>query len=317
MVKEVEFVNIIETLDKDQEYSNSEDQELLTADLTDEGLTLNVSVHVPLLPELLAQRKVILYFGNIDIDNKLVDYIKLEEKDFDFCLNGSEFTDKVYDFDLSRVLTIPRKVYSTGGTSEIIIELYTYESNVTTDYGSKSLSVPYTISSDSKYEYDKSTDGAYKLVVVDFEPWVATRTYGVGDIVSSGNSLIMSTVDDNSAEIKEASWSIPEDEDIMAYCGGSTNYPPLRAVVSNMLISRYAKYGIIRDIILSAGYKSYDNDEAFNTALLLQNLRTRAKFKLLAHKPVDAAYSLQLLKLMSAKMTDTTKIHTYNIKYIT
>ncbi len=258
-----------------------------------------------------------MYFGNVDFDNKEIDYVQIEEKDFDYCLNDDEFTDKVYTFDLYKVLTIPRKIYSTGGVSEITIELYTYESNITTDYGSKTLSVPYTVSSDSKYEYDKSTDGIYKLMVIDFEPWVATRSYGTGDIVSSGTGLIMSTVENNTDATTEGSWTTPTDEDIAEYSHGNTNYPPLRAVISNMLISRYAKYGIIREILLSTGFKAYDDKEAFETTLLLQNLRTRAKFNLLAHKPIEALYSLQMLKLMSSKIDDTTRINTYNINYVT
>lgn len=317
MVREVEFANILETLSLDQAYSNSPDQPLFKGVLTDNGVTLNISVHVPLLPSVYAQRKLFLFFGNVDFDNKEIDYVKLEEKEFDYCINDGAFTDKTYSFDLYRVLTIPRKIYNTGGVSEITIELYTYESNVTTDYGSKTISVPYTVSSDSKYEYDKSTDGIYKLMMVDFEPWASTRAYGIGDIVRSGTGLIMSTTDNNTDVITEDSWSAPTDDDIINYSYGMTKFPPVRAIVSNMLISRYAKYGIIKDVLLSTGFKAYNDKEAFETSLLLQNLRTRAKFKLLAHKPIEALYSLQMLKLMSSKIDNTVNIRTYNIKYVT
>ncbi len=136
MVKEVEFSNVSEVLNADLPYSNSGDQKLFSGELDEDGTSLDISVHVPLLTELLAKRKLFLFFGNIDYDNKETDYIKLEETDFDFCLrDGDSFTDVAYTFDLSRVLIIPRKVYSTRGTSEITVELYTYEANITTDYG--------------------------------------------------------------------------------------------------------------------------------------------------------------------------------------
>lgn len=317
MVKEVEFSNESEVLAEDQNYSNAADQPLFEGHLTDSGVTLDVTVHIPLSGEAVAQRKLFLFYGNTDFDNKIIDYIKLEETDLDYRQSGEEITDKVYTFDLNRVLIIPRKVYSTGGTSEIVIELYTYEANITTDYGTKRLSVPYSITSDVKYEYDQSTDGVYRLVMVDFDPWVSTRTYNIGDIVESGGALMMSDVNENSDIVSESSWSTPTDDDVLNFSRGVTKYPPTRAFITDMMISRYAKYKLIRDTLLSTSFKGYDDKEAYELTLLLQNLRERAKYKLLTHKPLDAAYSLQTLKVAYSPQTDTTKIHTYNIKYTT
>ena len=319
MVKEVEFSNSSEILSESQEYSNSADQGLFEGTLTDDGLSLNIKVRVPLLAEVFAKRKLFLHFCNVDFDNKLSEFISLGETDADFCNNGgTEFTDKIYTFDLSDVVKIPRKIYNTGGTSEITIESYTYEANLSTDYGIKTLSVPYTITSDKKYSYDKSTDGVYRLITADFEPWVDTRSYSIGDVVMSNDALLVSLVNDNSDLVTiEGSWEAADDSAILNYCTGNTLWPPLRAIVTDMMISRYAKYGIIKDILVTTGYKDHDDEEAYNLTLLLQNLREKAKFNLIAHKPMDALYSLQTLKVASSPATDTTKVYNYNVKYTT
>ena len=81
------------------------------------------------------------------------------------------------------------------------------------------------------------------------------------------------------------------------------------------MISRYAKYSIIKDVVMATSFKAHDDSSSYELALLLQNLRERAKFKLLLHKPIDAAYCLQNLKVASSVKTDTTKVHTYNVTY--
>ncbi len=315
MVKEVEFSNRSEVLAVSENYSNAVDQPLFDGHLEDKGVTLKVKVHIPLNGENVAKRKLILYFGNVDFDNKTVDYTKLEETDFDYRQIGEDITDKIYTFDLNRVLIIPRKLYSTGGTSEITIELYTYEANITTDYGTKILSVPYSITNDAKYEYEQSTDGLYKLVMVDFDPWNEFRTYGTGDIVESGGVLSMSNKDQNSDILGTSGWETPTDDDILNFSRGITNNPPIRAFITDVLISRYAKYSLIKESLISTSFKEYDNKDSTELTLLLQNLRERAKYNLLTHKPIDAAYDLQTLKVASSPQTDTTKINTYNIKY--
>jgi len=318
MVKEVEFSNESEVLSNLENYSNAPDQPLYTGHIEDDGVTLKIKVHVPLLNELASQRKLILFYGSIDFDSKLVDYINIGETALDYRQTGNAVTDREYTFDISRVMIIPRKIYSTGGTSEITIELYTYESNLSTDYGSKTLSVPYSINNDVKYEYDRSTDGVYRLIMGDFDPWVSTRAYGVGDIVVNGTVLSVSLIDENlNVMTTTESWALATDDDILNYSRGITKYPPVRAFITDIMISRYSKYKLIRESIMSTSFKGYDDDTAYELTLLLQNLRERAKYKLITHKPIDAAYTLQTLKVASSPQTDVAKIHTYNIKYTT
>jgi len=316
MVKEVEFANSLEIIDSDLVYSNSGDQPLFVGSLKDSGKTLNVEVHVELPKEGEGARQLYLFFGNIDFDNNLVDYTKLDESNLDYYVGGEyDFTNIVYEFDISKVLIIPRKIYNTQGSSEIVVELYTYESNITTDYGEKRLSVPYTITSDTKYEYDNSTDGIYKLVMIDYDYWYADVTYYKGDIVYFGGSILVSTIDDNNDSPDEDTWTQPTDEDIFNFGFGVTKNTPKRAIVSNVLISRFAKYNMIMDVLMSKSFKEYDNDSSNTLALVLQFLREKAKLKLMSNKPLDAAYNLQLLKLAYSNVAEKTAVRNFNIQY--
>jgi len=322
MVKEVEFSIVTELIAENIPYSNSIDQNLFIGELESNGTILNIMPRIPLPTGIFAKRQLSLFFSNVDFDNKLIDNVKIAETDLDYCMRDpGEFTDKIYAMDISKVLIIPRKVYTTQGSSEITIELYTYEANINTDYGTKRLSVPYTITSDSKYKYDKSTDGVYKLLLTDYEVWLDTRVYGIGDIITIDEGLLISLIDNNSYDITDeewaTSWGAPTDEDKLAFSQGITKNPPPRAIMQDILISRYAKYGIIKDVLLSTGFKSHDDRASYELTSLLQNLREKAKFQLLDHKPIDALYSLQMLKLASSVSTETTKIHNYNIKYTT
>jgi len=317
MVKEVEIANIYEYFEAGKQYSISDTQPIFEASLSNEGIDLHLDVYAPLPSQLEGGRKIYLWFGNIDFDNLLVDYVLIQETEMDSCIGLAIGRSKVtYDFDLYKVVTIPRKIYNTQGTSEIIVELYTYEANITTDYGYKRLSVPYTITSDSKYKYDKSTDGMYRLAMIDFPKYDTQEIYYTGDIVVWADGLLMSTVDNNT-EVPDTgiNWKVPEEEDIINFASGYSVHRPLRAIISHMLISRYAKYAMIKDAIEASSFKDYDDGFANSLANFMQAYRERAKMKLLANRPIDAAYELQQLKLAYSGMADKTKIRNFNIKY--
>lgn len=127
-------------------------------------------------------------------------------------------------------------------------------------------------------------------------------------------SLVDNNTDDPTA-LDVTTWGTPDDDDIINFSRGATKYPPVRAYISDIMISRYAKYELIRKALTSTSFKAHDDANAYELTLLLQNLRERAKFKLMLHKPIDAAYCLQTLKTASAVQTDTTKSKVYNIKY--
>jgi len=171
MVSEVEFGTKVDIAGNIKSYTYSNDVELFTGTLSGNGTTLNITVNAQAPCFTYGARKVFVRYVNIDFENNLVLEVPLGESEITYNNIGATLLDGIireYSFDLSSVLKIPRKIYNTQGSSEIAVELYTYESNINTDYGSKRLSVPYTITSDTKYRYDKSTDGVYKIFMVDF-----------------------------------------------------------------------------------------------------------------------------------------------------
>jgi len=311
MVKEVEFSNFIELFGNYQYYTNDlDDNSVFDGALAEDGKVLHVKVNIPEISPTDGKRCMFLFFGNVDFESKLVDYVKI---------NQVQVAGDIYTFDVSKVLSIPRKVYSTRGTSEITIELYTYEANITTDYGTKRLSVPYSIESDSRYAYDESTDGIYRLFLVDVPTWHSSTLYNMEDVIVHNDVLYISTKDGNRGEIPGAStsWSDPTEEELLDFVYGTTSNTPLASVASDMLVSRFAKYSYILETIKRTNYKTFDNDAAFQKASLLQMIRERALFYLMNHKAIDAAAALQQLKLAYSNLADTTKIKTHNIKYTT
>lgn len=317
MVREVEFSNLLEIFNDDKSYSDGIDQEMFTGVLSDSGKLLTVTVGKELPEAAAGSRKILLYYGNVDFDNKFVDYVLLEEKPLDNQYLSGVQNNKQYEFDISKVLIIPRKVYNTQGSSEIVVQLYTYEANVTTDYGDKRLSVPYSIESNTKFEYDNSTDGIFRMYMVDFPAWAGPTPYYINDIVCYEDILYKATTEGNlgNAPTTGIGWEIPTEEDIIEASYATAVNPPLSSVITDSLISRYAKYNYILNALINTEYKSYDNKESYELVLLLQAFRERAMFNLLDHKSIDAAYALQQLKLASSSSTDTTKVRTTNIKY--
>ena len=321
MVKEVEFSNFLEILDKDYPYSDEIGNPIFDGRLDDSGKSLTIIVGKP-IPIGEGVRQLSLYFGNTDFDVRLIDYTLIEETPIDDPTVGdpSDPYNRRYKFDLSKVLEIPRKVYNSQGTSEITIELYTYEANLTTDYGTKRLSVPYTIWSDTKYEYDNSTDGIYRLYMVDYAYWDPLTSYGEGDIIYvRDHGLYISLSDDNIGNDptleNNTFWSAPTEEERRDFAYGVTKNQPINTVISDMLITRYAKYYYIFRTLKKMDYKKFDNDIAADKTMLLQLFREQALFHLLENKPISAAESLQQLKLAYGNMTITDEVRTYNIKY--
>ena len=314
MVKEVEFSNFLELLSDSMMYSEDAGRPTFEGKLSNDGKTLDITV---LKEGVVGGRKIYVLFGNIDFDARLVDYVSVGESILDM---GTETPNETYRFDLSKVLQIPRKVYDTRGSSEITIELYTYEANLGTDYGTKRLSVPYTIESPTHYEYSTSTDGVYKVALVDYSYWDGETVYGYGDIVIDGEgALKISTIDGNVGNGPAISnyWAVPTQEDILDYAYGTTANEPINSVLADMLISRYAKYKYIKDAMSRITYKEYDNELAVAKTLLLQAFREQAMINIYKHKPIDAAESLQLLKSAANDPAEVATVRVYNIKYTT
>jgi len=99
------------------------------------------------------------------------------------------------------------------------------------------------------------------------------------------------------------------------YAHGVTENPPIRANISYFLISRYAKYNMILNTLLTGGFKAYDDSDSDKLCALLQHMREKAVYELKQGRVIDAAYSMQQLKLAYSNMSDKTEIINYNINY--
>jgi len=313
MVQEVEFSNNLELLNPAYGYSDNPNQLMFDGVLSN-AKTLQITVGNALPTDAEGKRKLLLYYGNVSFDNNLVDYTLLGETDLDSDSVGDQYN-KVYEFDLSKVIMIPRRVYNNQGTSEITIQLFTYEANLTTDYGSKRLSVPYSISNESNYEYSDSTDGVYKLVMIDFKAHNNALKYNIGDIVSYLDGIYISLVNGNESLPSTNDWGAPTEAQILEFSYGGSANPPLTSVISDIMVSRYAKYNYILTTLLKTGFKEYDNKYAYELTSLLQSIREKALVNLLDHKPLQAAYELQQLKRASSTNNQQSKVRTYTINY--
>jgi hypothetical protein len=312
MVKEVEFSNVVELLNSAATfYSDGPNQPMFDGKLSNEGKSLTITVGRKLPIVTVGGRMLILYFGNVDFENKLINYTELSRTDLEYDSTG--LYNREYTFDISKVLTIPRKVYNTSGTSEITIDLYTYEANITTDYGSKRLSVPYSVNADSTYTYDNSTDGLFKLVMVDFPLWNINTTYYKGDIAIRDGALIVCRADGVVGSY--LGWETPTDIDIENAVYGATFNEPLSAIISDILISRHAKYNYIMEALKSTGFKEYDDVDNFRVVKLMQSYREKALFDLLDHQPISAVTNLMKLRRAFSIVNNNNDTRLYEINY--
>ena len=315
MVKEVEFSNVVESYSATGNMPVRSDIQSLEGYLYNEAKNLVITPNIPLPKRTEGARVLILYYANMDFENQTIEWYHLFTSEPSTC-SIYNYIRESYDIDISAVETIPKKIYNTGGTSEIVIEIYTYEANLTTDYGSKRLSAPYTIDSNELYRYDKSTDGIYKLFLVDIPVWAATTRYYIGDVVIYDGANYK-CVNDNTGIVPsdEDYWVAADEEAIKEFSYGLTGNPPINSIISNLMLSHYAKYNIIGEHINKLSFKDSDNEAVYKVINILQGLREKAKFHLLQNQPIEALYQLYNLKIESNRLSEKTEIRIYNIKF--
>jgi hypothetical protein len=318
MVKEVEFSNFIETYNSEQDLSIGIDVPSFEGYVYNDGMNLRLISNTALPAETAGARKLMVYYGNVDFEVMQVEWHQIHSTDLHTCSTIAHA--KIpYNIDLSKVATIPKKIYNVGGTSDIVIEIYTYEANITTDYGSKRLSAPYTVENNDQFKYDKSTDGIYRIILCDIPQWHHMVEYNVGDLVTLDNAIYYALKVNTAIPPQDPDnrlyWRPATDDDVREYAFGNAANPPIKSIISDMLISHDAKYGIIGEYIEQIGYKDHDDAKAYEVITILQSYREIARHELLQHKPINALYQLFNLRIEASRLRDKTEVRVYNIKY--
>ena len=318
MVKEVEFSNYIEIAKADEVLAPGDSIPMLEGAISQDGMTLQLQINSTAPNSAVGVRKVMFYYKNIDFEALQYERYELLSAAPTSCSTANSAKTKV-EVDLTPVTKIPKKIYNIGATTEIVVELYTYEANITTEYGSKILSVPYTVEGDEGKVYDKSTDGLYELVVVDIPVWASGTTYGTGDVMIYYDDIYVALRDniiDAPLQVPDdPNWVTATDSDIENFAAGFTPNPPLKAVKSDVLISHYAKQQMIMPAIKKMSYKDYDNESTAVVVNNMQNIRELAKEELYNHKPINAANILQKIYIAEQMLEKPpAEVRYYNIR---
>jgi hypothetical protein len=161
------------------------------------------------------------------------------------------------------------------------------------------------------------------VVFADIQEWSDTTNYGRGDVVvfnSAGPgtpSLFVATEPSvgEAPSVGDPYWKGATDDDIRVFAEGNTANVPIRAVHSDMLISHWAKYGIIFDRLKQINFKDFDNEAALRAVTAMQMYRDKAKIDLLQHKKFDALNDLFEIKLLDTSLGSSTEIVYYNVKF--
>ena len=300
MVREIETANTTELLDNDMSLVLSPEDypELITGVLTNNGDLLTVKVNRKLKSG--CARKVSLFYMLPRYEQQLVMEYQLystgPRTDVD------ETTE--YAIDISSVVeTIPHFASEQIADDTVTIRLYTYEANITTDYGSKTLSVPYTVSYPSNMIVPSSTDGWYTLRVVDLELFSSLTQYYVNDVVFD-EGIMYNCVADTIGNLPEndvnGTYWVPmsaEEERNMYEFGHDESRPISTLINCNMLVTRYIKQKYIYELLVKSNYKRYDDIIVVSELEKLFAMREAAVVYLNQGNPIHARYLLDMITI--------------------
>lgn len=312
MISEVEIRNTVESVKVGSgypPYTTDAEIAMLTGWVTDDGQLLHVDVNREKMGAYA--RIVYLYYCVVDTDYRKVDYNLIHVSDP--VLADAEAT--AYQFDISSVLTIPRRTNRIVDVNEITIDLFTYEANITdctgtAIYGQKRLSVPYSTEMDASVVFPISTDGLYPIGVIDYasrDMLSNTTLFKKGDLVywstnvedpPNPTGVYKALVDTMSSPDTDGMWTAATDADIMKFYtippGLSTSAATI--IGANSIISRYVKKEYISDILSRISYKANDDKRALYSLMKLMSLRELSILKLEQGDVVSAAYLLDVLR---------------------
>lgn len=316
MVAEVEIRNTVESIKLGSAYpayvSNPEFP-MLSGYLTNQGQTLNIEVNREIASNCV--RVAYLFFGVVDFNSRTIDYKILATSDPTlWATYGDNFAGTSYTWDISSVLTIPRSVPEITSITDITIDIFTYEANVTNStgtaiYGKKQLNVPYKIVSDPSVTYPKSTDGWYPIGVMDYAyvdiSEVNTRTFYKNDLVwwydsnevDNPNGSLYLTSEDTTLrpDAVGSPWILATSNDVLNFMmiPQSSSLTSATAIIgANAMITRYAKQSYIKDLLLRTSFKPNDDRRATYALLNALALRESVVAELEAGDMVRSVYYL-------------------------
>ena len=314
MIAEVEIRNTVESIKVGSNYppyTTDPEVPMLTGWLSDEGQLLHLDINREKQGNYV--RIIYLYYGIVDTDYRKVDYNLIEVSDPLF----ADVEASSYEFDISSILTIPRRTNRVMDINEIVIDLFTYEANITdctgtAIYGKKRLSVPYKVEMDASVMFPVSTDGWYPIGVIDYSykdmditndtihqrgDLVYWHTSAPEPINVPGVYKCLSTGKEK-PNAENRWWVLATNEDIMKFY----TIPPGAAssattiVGANAIISRFIKKEYIAGVLPRISYKGNDDKRALYSLMKLTALRESSILKLEQGDVVAAAYLLDVIR---------------------
>lgn len=310
MVREVEIGNSTEILEEGLNVAGlNPSDNIVTGVMSNSGKTLTFTINRYL--QAGTCRKVSLFYMVPNFEENIVTEYEIESK---LPVTDVLPTD-TYAFDISDVLNVFTSLTPEQLPDDsITVRLFTYEANIVTDYGIKTLHVPYTVSYPGRVNTPVSTDGWYCLRVLDTTVWNAETEFYVGDIVWYDTAgFYYKCIADTSAGIAPTDvdywYPISEEEDRNLYEFGYeskniTGVSTIQTILnSNVLVTRYVKQKFIYDLFVKASYKKYDDVKVISQLEKICSMREAAVIYLKSNNPIMARYMLSMIDIEVASQS--------------
>jgi hypothetical protein len=207
--------------------------------------------------------------------------------------------DEYHEFDISYVKQIPLLATKAIMDNSISIDLFSYESNTVTGYGSRRLSYPSRLNNESTITVPSSTDGWYQLYVLDVPVWSGANEYVAGDIVYHNESSSFARASISNVAIPpnnpDETWSPVTNEQWILYSIAIervSTYDASLRISADLLVSRNVKQTYILRAIKESNFDSSDDDEAMEALSRISALREAAIACLEAGDPIKSLVML-------------------------
>lgn len=227
--------------------------------LSDDGATINLEYEtLGDAGTVLSQLTVLFY--NIDMMGNSFEFHPA------YVGEAQSKTITAFQADISSVQNIPVYHKIDIRSTEVIVDLFTYEANVDTTYGSKRISFPYTATlQDTKF--NKTTDGVYRIVLTNMTLWQGTVNYADGSLISRDN-IAYRCVTTNTGVIPgtdENYWRVATEDDFVENASAPVDTAFAQWHVAHTgLISREIKQQIFIPVLKGANFRNHDDAQSLH-----------------------------------------------------